>query len=219
MMRVVVVMVMMWLCACDESQKTPDSAHTTGGNTLCEGLAAGAICRPSQGPCDFAEVCDGGPACPGDMMVPAGIVCRSAAGSCDTEETCDGTSVACPTDAFKPTTVVCRAAAGPCDLADSCTGTSADCADAVRPSTFQCRAKGVGLCDSEDLCNGVTKECDDIFLSGNSCRASQGACDVEDICTGAGPNCGLDVLLPANVFCRRANGSTGVCDGTSNACI
>src|SRR5262249_29850235 len=64
---------------CDEGA----CAHVPGNE--------GAVCRPTAGPCDVAETCDGVTAdCPADAVAATDVVCRPAAGACDAAETCDG---------------------------------------------------------------------------------------------------------------------------------
>ncbi len=114
----------------------------------CAGQSAGTACRPSAGPCDVAETCDGtGDTCPPDALAGVGVECRGAAGPCDVAETCDGSSAACPSDALASNTTVCRSAASTCDLAERCTGSSADCpADVFKVDDTPCGGCRTGSC-------------------------------------------------------------------------
>ena len=140
-------------------------------------------CRPSAGPCDVPERCDGTSlTCPTDRFQPATEVCRPAAGPCDMAETCTGSSAACPTDSFQPATEVCRPAAGPCDVAETCTGSSAGCpTDSFQPAT-------------------------------EVCRPAAGPCDVAETCMGSSASCPADDGAPDNSTCSDS-GSGGVCCG------
>jgi len=108
----------------------------------------GLECRPAEGLCDLAEVCDGVlPICPTNAFKPAGV-CRPAAGPCDVEESCSGVGPACPTNAFAGPSTTCREAATACDVPELCTGSSVDCpADTGEPDTDL-----DGTCDRQDLC-------------------------------------------------------------------
>ena len=198
------------------------------GNSRAEGqcgpIGAGVVCRPANGVCDAAEVCNGsGTACPADRNVPNGTICRSAAGACDVAETCSAASKACPADALRPATFTCRAKAGTCDVAEKCTGTSTLCpADAFSPTTISCRAKA-GPCDVADFCTGSGADCpaDAMAAAGTVCRNTAGACDVAEQCTGSVATCPADAVASTSVLCRAATGvcdAPEFCDGAAKSC-
>jgi len=210
---------------CDEGSAvngTAGSCCTVG----CAFRSGGAVCRPSAGVCDVAEVCTGSDAsCPSDTRAAAGTECRPSAGPCDLAETCDGTNEDCPVDDFQPSTVTCRAAAGICDVSETCTGTSAACpADGFAPRSTVCRASA-GICDVAETCTGSDVACppDAFKPSSFVCRASAGICDVPETCTGSDVACPPDAFKPAAAafICRSSVGPcdlTEFCNGASPVC-
>src|SRR5207247_6666527 len=79
----------------DQNPCTVDQCVSSGGTRFCRSTAgnAGAVCRPSAGVCDAAEVCSGtSRECPADTKQPAGTVCRPAADQCDVAAVCTGTT-------------------------------------------------------------------------------------------------------------------------------
>ncbi|HEX7478644.1 MAG TPA: hypothetical protein VF331_12610 [Polyangiales bacterium] len=130
-------------------------------NASCDGaLPSTTVCRPSAGPCDVAEKCDGTQTqCPANSFAAATEICHPATGICDAAETCDGVSAACPADALAPDTQQCRPAGGLCDPADFCTGNSDGCpANQLSPATTVCRP-AVGTCDIAEKCTGTSANC------------------------------------------------------------
>jgi len=119
---------------------------------LCTFALPSTVCRPADGDCDVAEVCDGlSAACPTNVFRPA-EVCRPAAGPCDLPETCSGIGPACPADSFAEAGTECRPSAAPCDVPETCTGTSVDCpADTGEPDT-----DADGTCDALDVCPAMS---------------------------------------------------------------
>jgi hypothetical protein len=108
------------LCTTDQCGGT-----VTMGNGVCEHPAgnAGAVCRPSAGACDAAEMCTGSSTtCPTDAFASSTVVCRPSEGACDTAESCTGSGATCPADAKQPSGTECRASAGTCDVAEACDG-------------------------------------------------------------------------------------------------
>jgi Right handed beta helix region/Dictyostelium (slime mold) repeat len=188
----------------------------------CKPRPPTAVCRPSAGTCDVAELCDGvGKDCPPNALLPAATMCRAAAGPCDVPEACTGASAACPRDGFAPSTTECRPAARVCDLAESCTGTGPACpADAK--SRALCRPRA-GDCDLAERCDGVGDECPpDAFRSaGAVCRPAAGTCDAAETCSGHGPACAADGFRPASAACNDGNACTvgDHCGGDENLCL
>lgn len=191
--------------------------------------AAGTVCRPSGGPCDVAEVCDGTTfECPAPALAPTTKVCREAAGLCDVAETCDGASRACPANQIKPIGTVCREAAvnDLCDAVETCDGRSYDCPeDGVKTEGTACREVKEGdLCDVTEHCDGKSKDCppDGFKSAGTECRPKNGACDVAEECTGNSPTCPGDVIKAAGTECLAPASNLcqldGVCDGSSTSC-
>jgi hypothetical protein len=131
---------------CGDGVVGPGEDCETG--QCCTGMCTfdvGTVCRPSSGPCDPAESCDGtNAACPANVVIttcihsdgccPTGCNavndndCPSICGNgivepgedCETGQCCTGT---CTFDVG----TVCRPSSGPCDPAESCNGTSAAC--------------------------------------------------------------------------------------------
>ncbi|HQL56945.1 MAG: kelch repeat-containing protein [Myxococcota bacterium] len=120
----------------------------------------GTLCRPSAGPCDVAEFCDGATgSCPTDLKSTA--LCRAASGDCDIAEYCDGSSNDCPKDAYHPVTWPCGNAESAC-ITDQCDGYG-NCTllglapaftvcDDGNPLTLNDRCDGAGNCVPH-LCN------------------------------------------------------------------
>lgn len=92
------------------------------GSVECAGRPAGEVCRPSRGPCDVEERCDGSAACPADAIAPGGAECRAALGSCDAPERCDGASTECPDEPGRRYGDACCPGAG-CEPGSACLGT------------------------------------------------------------------------------------------------
>ena len=227
---------------CDEGAACPlpdpcavGRVRCDGGTPTCEAepAEAGTPCRPSAGPCDAEETCDGiASACPADTFVAAGTTCRAAAGTCDAAEVCDGESAACPDDARRPTGTACRPAASACDAEETCDGVGVDCpADEAQAAGTTCRA-AAGECDSVERCDGVRFTCpDDAFVAaGTTCSGGRvcdgsgacldlgcgdpcttgNACEIGIIdCGGGMPVCVRDRLRDPGFVCRP---SAGPCD-------
>ncbi len=118
----------------------------------------GTVCRPSVGPCDVAETCEG-TSCPGNGFVGAGTVCRPVDGSCDVEDACTGASADCSMDAVRSSGTTCRAATGICDASESCDGSTPACpADGFAPTTVECRAP-ITVCALPAMCPGTSATC------------------------------------------------------------
>ncbi len=195
------------------------------GDPVCpdDRQPSGFACRPSLGPCDQTEVCDGVSAtCPGDAVTAAGIVCRSDMGPCDIEEVCDGVSGTCPADVVEPADTPCRAAVGDCDVADVCDGRLPECVDSFREAGFVCDPSVTGVCDAPDVCTGSTGNCPRVFLAGVECRASTASCDAPEFCSGAEATCPPDSLTAAGLVCRASIDPecdpSEACTGVSSAC-
>jgi hypothetical protein len=109
----------------DDGNACTDDVCQSGACTHPAGHA-GAICRPSAGPCDAIETCDGTTtACPADAKRTD--ECRAALGACDVAERCDGVGDQCPPDAVAPVGTVCRAPADGCDVVERCDGAAQTC--------------------------------------------------------------------------------------------
>ena len=166
------------VCTLDQCDGTNDACQHPAGN-------AGAVCRPSAGPCDVVEKCTGSsPTCSGDDFAPASTVCRPVAGVCDVAENCTGSAAACPPDTFLPNSMVCRPSAGICDLAENCTGSSASCPPDAK-STAVCRPAR-GQCDQEERCDGWLDTCppDALRKDGEACETYLDVCSKPDSCQG-----------------------------------
>ncbi len=146
----------------DSSPCTVDACAPTTGVTHTPGNV-GAVCRPSAGPCDAAEVCSGvSAACPGDGFLPATTVCRASLGACDAEERCVGSAAACPADQRRAEGATCddgnacttsdRCLAGACVAGAAVTCAETDCAGATcDPRNGRCVPKSDGtVCEDGD---------------------------------------------------------------------
>jgi hypothetical protein len=134
-----------------------------------------AICRPRNGTCDVAELCDGMTnSCPRDSFESSVTVCRDAAGDCDVPELCTGSSATCPIDRFAIGTLCRPQAIGKlCDRVEQCAN-SANCP----PDLF---APALSKCD--DLNSMTNKDaCDDQGVCLGAC-VSDGACNDNNTCT------------------------------------
>src|SRR5690606_35160615 len=157
--------------------------------------AMGTTCRPSAGPCDVAETCDGATTtCPPDGF-DSTTICRPAAGPCDAADACDGSGAACPADAPAP-------AGTPCGVDRVCdaTGACTDCVDGAPCAT------GRGCETGRIDCSGGPPACVPAGPqpAGFVCRPSAGTCDPEETCDGASLDCPADVLTSAGTECRAS---------------
>lgn len=192
------------------------ACNLSGHVGTCWSVAAGPTCRPTSGPCDVAETCNGtSPSCPADSFMPSTTVCRASTGACDAAESCTGASAGCPADVFLPATTTCRAVAGTCDAEEKCTGTSAACpADAVLPATTVCRL-AASQCDLAETCDGSSAACPVDLIKGDLTVCNDGnACTQLDrcqdgVCVGENP-----VSCTALDACHEV----GTCDQSSGAC-
>ncbi len=126
-----------------------DTTDCRTGAPVCTAAgpaAAGTSCRPSAGPCDVEEACDGtSMVCPADVFEPMATLCRGGAAACDVAERCTGSSATCPPDALAPSTTVCRPSAAPCDEPESCDGATLPCpADAAPTSGCSTALRAAG---------------------------------------------------------------------------
>jgi hypothetical protein len=161
----------------------------SSGTPACVGAGAatsGTLCRPSAGPCDREETCNGSSTmCPADTFLPTSMVCRGATDTCDVEERCAGTAT-CPTDDLRPSGYVCRGSRGMCDVQETCTGLSAVCPGDVRQgSGYVCRTS-TGECDAAETCDGTS----------DACPADSGQPDGTPCGTGGCLACGSRVCQP-----------------------
>lgn len=188
--------------------------------SVCVGKGArdaGTVCRPANGSCDVAEVCNGSSlVCPADGFATATTQCRAPVGDCDAPESCTGTSPNCPADQLRPSTHVCRVSAGTCDRAELCSGSSTTCpANTLQPSGTVCRAAD-GLCDVQEVCSGANAGCpmDGFRPVGAACRAAaHPSCDFREECSGTTRECPPDVAVPEGNACMRPAGYGGICGG------
>ncbi len=192
-------------------------------NGTCAVLPLATLCRPSAGPCDPPEYCNGADAtCQGDILTVRGAPCRPAVGPCDIVETCDGFAASCPPDALVPFGTPCRPVAGLCDVEEFCDGGAPSCpSDAFAPAGTPCRP-AADLCDVEEVCGGGAPSCPpDAFASmGMPCRPAAGPCDVEEACDGTSLLCPPDQLA-TGLECRSSAGPCDLpelCDGADPAC-
>ncbi len=188
----------------------------------CEGRVAGAVCRPSAGACDVAELCDGVSVdCPADAVVGAGEVCRPSAGACDVAELCTGVGPLCPGNDLIAVGTVCHPSVGACDPAESCTGASPACPiDLFASSSAVCRP-AAGDCDEPETCTGSSFTCpSDALRSGQVCRPAVGPCDLDEVCA-SGPFCPADTFRSSAVTCRAAVDlcdRAEICTGSAAGC-
>ncbi|MBK7863501.1 MAG: hypothetical protein IPJ65_33845 [Archangiaceae bacterium] len=148
-----------------------DVCNLPGSLGTCLPAPATVTCRPSAGPCDIAEKCNGTlTTCPSDVLLDTTVVCRGDAGVCDVAEVCSGTSVSCPTDNVLAPTVTCRPVAGVCDLPESCNGVDPTCPADSYAAGMRCRDAG-SACDQEESCNGAQAACpnDRLLDAGSAC--------------------------------------------------
>jgi hypothetical protein len=163
--------------ACNAQNTCQEAGVCDPGSGTCSYPAkpAGSVCRPSAGPCDLEETCDGtGGACPPDGFLQASLVCRPSSDDCDPAEICSGTSVACPDDAKAPDDDACDDG-NPCTTDDKCqqgtcvAGTSMTC-----PVPDQCHLAGV--------CDPTSGTCIDTPKPDGTACAYSAACPDDDLC-------------------------------------
>ena len=189
-------------------EQCDDGAANGGTGSCCSAScaprAAGEACRPADGACDEAELCDGASArCPEDALARAGAPCRAAADACDVAEACSGTSRECPANDVRARGTVCRVARGACDLDEECDGASGECpADGKR--TGECRASRGG-CDPAEWCDGTSGDCpaDALLPDGAACDDGD-ACTADDVCVASSCRGGpRDDFACAGYVCSR----------------
>jgi hypothetical protein len=160
-----------------------------GGDRTCVGTvrAAGDVCRPSAGPCDRAETCDGASGdCPPDRFFGSSRGCRAGSGACDPGESCDGSGPDCPPDDVASDGTGCGATwselgCGPVDTATcqggrcvndgtfsgghpSCGGIGAFCG-----FTPRCCGSGGMFCVSGSPIYGSSSDCSQCCEVGSCC--------------------------------------------------
>lgn len=139
---------------------------TTGATAVCTRnvAAVGTSCRPSRGPCDPAEVCDGTAVCPSDVTRADGASCGDGLG-CNGVETC--VAGLCVSD-------------GPIDCSDDDVCTLRAC---VEPGMCTTRSV-VGCCNGDIDCDdGNACTNDSCMVSGHACVNEPITCDDGDACT------------------------------------
>lgn len=194
---------------------------------------AGQVCRPSQGVCDVAEVCDGqNIGCLPDLFVPVGAPCgEPPERSCNADQsTCFGyceekqcnasrdcVSVAidqgeiCFDDGNECTIHQCFSTfCSRVDLGGSCTDDGLECTvDFCNGPNCQHAVIEGDTCDGgdEDPCTiGVCAadgSCENTIDVGAVCRSSEGPCDAADTCNELG-EC-VDNVMPAGFLCRAGD--------------
>jgi hypothetical protein len=71
----------------EECDPPPGAAAGCCDAATCHLLPAGTTCRPTSGPCDAAEACDGtSPQCPADVALPDGTACGGGMPPCLAEQ-------------------------------------------------------------------------------------------------------------------------------------
>jgi cysteine-rich repeat protein len=206
-----------------------DGYVDTGADEMCEppgvGGCTGACvwsCE-DQGDCpDDGNECNGTAECNLDTHVcenrdplPDGTVCGTLdprriciARNCQESRCGDGfadVSAAVPEECDDGNTISRDGCENDCTY--TCTG-SAGCDDG-----FPC---------TDDVCDPETHACSNPLSDRTKvCRPAAGVCDAAESCTGIGPDCPLDIFMPAAVECRPSAGACDVaenCTGTSAPC-
>ena len=158
-----------------------------GSGLTCPGLrprSNGFVCRPSAGPCDVDDVCDGSSLRCDDGREPNSKICNNKNDDCGLPSNCDG-GTQCPARPFKGSSIVCRAQQGVCDKAETCTGSSYNCPSDLNDVGKVCRP-AAGVCDVEEKCTAESKSCpaDDKEPTSTRCQRARLPCDVDDFCDG-----------------------------------
>ena len=222
---------------CNGTETCSSNACVAGGGDPCLGgdvcgnvcdeagdtciLPSGVPCRPSAGPCDVAETCDGvSPSCPGNGFASPTTLCRAAVDECDANDFCPGGGSACAADAKKAGGTACTTDGNPCTL-DQCDGSSDACQHPAGNAGAVCRTAN-GVCDVAETCDGASTSCpaDGFAPATTLCRAAAGECDVADFCPGSGPACAADGKKTSGTACT-SDGSVCTldqCNGSSNGC-
>lgn len=147
------------------------------GQKAC-GLSAapeGKECRPSTGPCDPAEQCDGkSEQCPVDSLFNSLVICSTGT-RCKSATRCSGMSAACPTTGNYAPGTPCRDAASVCDAPDVC-DSNGSCPDLVADAGTACRA----FCSGPSACGGTQYRC---------CTDVVGTCNASGSCQAASCIC------------------------------
>ena len=153
----------------------------------CGPIGAGQTCRPSSGPCDPAEKCDGvALACPADTLAPATLVCRPAIDFCDQDTKCTGTAATCPlAHTPQPAGTVCRPSARECDQAETCDGANVSCPlDSAAADGAPCTN---GVCQSGACVAEVDAAAPDAGRSEDAAAVAEDAAGVTEDASPFGP--------------------------------
>jgi hypothetical protein len=182
------------------------SASPTCCSEYCRVQKPGTLCRPSAGPCDPEELCEGAAACPVNQFFGAETMCRPAAPGqlCDVADVCNSRGAACP-QTFKRAGDECRAARGACDAAEECSGKSGQCPDDQHAPVGTTCDDGK-VCTDGDRC-GPSGACIGKVIC--SCTADAMCNDgdpcTSDKCNTATRNCEY-AAAPAGTVCRPSRG-------------
>jgi hypothetical protein len=161
------------VCTADRCDGNSDVCTHVPGN-------AGTQCRPSFGPCDQADVCDGlSPACPATYRA-SGVGCADDGNLCTVDE-CSGNSIGCH-HVVKDNGEVCRGDSSGvgCDLAELCKNGVCP-PDKLAPNRTPCPAGDEGKSCTDEVCDGsgacihftfprFTQCADSSFCDGDACR-------------------------------------------------
>ena len=125
-----------------ECNGTDAICHAAVTPGICQGQASGHVCRPSTGPCDLTEVCNGtsNDDCPADAFMAVGAACTvpgDGAGSCNAAHTC------------VPVTDLCSGVT--CSSGLVCDPTNGSC---VAPTAVTCHNLRGAYASVPELCFG-----------------------------------------------------------------
>ncbi len=174
-------------------------------------VAAGTECRPTAGPCDVAENCDGvNSTCPANVF-DVGTECRASSGICDVAEACNGQGPLCPMDVFAPGNQACDDG-NLCTYDDRCNGLGACIGTALVCDDDP------GICGARRSCDG-TSACAVTYPAATSCNDGN-LCTYDDACNGAGSCQGTPIVCASDACNNRSCNGSSTCDVsfTTSAC-